>query len=316
MQKNKSVKSLHVLKAVCAFFVVMIHSSAMYKNELMFLFQTAVPCFFAISGFFLYRGDSPEEVAKAVEWIKRSLITFFLLSILYGVFFHFWLGYGYSLYSLFYNLCIGCIPAWHLWYFVAFCHALILFVMLKKLNLWGVWIIPIGLIVHGLYVWYIFSEWGVGVSRMWLFFKPFYSAAYLSVGYFVAKYEWKKLSPSFFFAALCLSLPLLYYAEHHYQMHPFSFLCVCLEMCAVCSVISLCVRYKTVGYSFLEYIGKKHSANIYYYHMIVSYLLSSLFLRLLGVHIEPYSPFIVFPCSILFSMGIERLLLMLCACKS
>ena len=61
VEQRKSISSLYVLKAICAFLVVIIHFPMKYGYYFYPIVRIAVPCFFMISGYFLY-SDNREKL--------------------------------------------------------------------------------------------------------------------------------------------------------------------------------------------------------------------------------------------------------------
>ena len=71
-QQNKSYDGIYMLKALCAFFVVIYHVDFLYNTELKPITHIAVHVFYIISGFFLYTGYAKSEISKAKKWLKKN----------------------------------------------------------------------------------------------------------------------------------------------------------------------------------------------------------------------------------------------------
>ncbi len=304
-KKQEPISSLYVLKALCAFFVVITHSSMLYRDELLFLYRIAVPCFFAISGYFLYRNNAEAEISKAWNWTRKIFTFLIALSLLHAAFFAFWYGRTYSLHSLVYCLAVGSVPAVPLWYLAAFYQAMILFIVLRRMRLWGVWIIPIAILLDYLYRWLLFPNLFSAVE-VWRYFQPLIALMFVGVGYFSAKYKSETLSPVIGFAVIVISLFILALLANYIQ--PDDRAPLCMEMkrilyaTFVFGIMSLSSRYKSFGHPLLVYIGKCHSANIYYYHIIIKTLIVAACASVFSLHVESFSPLITFPCALAFSI--------------
>jgi len=75
--QKKDIPGLFALKALCALFVVIIHVPFIGKDTLAPIIRIAVPCFFMISGFFLYSGNAQAETTKAWKWAKKAFMLAF-----------------------------------------------------------------------------------------------------------------------------------------------------------------------------------------------------------------------------------------------
>lgn len=73
IQRNYSIDSLKIL---CALLVVFIHTNFAYQGYILPLARCAVPCFFIISGFFLYDGTK-----IGIKRLRKSIKHIFLIII-------------------------------------------------------------------------------------------------------------------------------------------------------------------------------------------------------------------------------------------
>lgn len=271
MAKAAPIPSLYALKALMAFFVVLTHVSSHYGEYIRPLMCIAVPCFFCITGFFLYSGDEDEECRKAWRWIKNAIF----LTIWLNLFYYFTKGYisGCGFKGTSRGWCIlllqGGNVAPHLWYMTALWQTLIAFVIARKffserLVFLAPFLIVFSLIT-GRYSHYIldgkFSSSWAELSFL------FVGIPCMSAGYLIAKYK-KTLLQCTHWGFLFLLGGVLSYVEY-----------VVLEGAgrggyflftlpvSVCLIL-MCLETKWVPWKWLEHIGCRHSANIYYYHMI------------------------------------------------
>ena len=82
MKRNYSID---ILKTICCFLIIIIHIPWNFKEEILPLTRCAVPCFFMISGFFLYQKDGI-DLCKIKHTIKHRL--YMTLPTNYGIFTH------------------------------------------------------------------------------------------------------------------------------------------------------------------------------------------------------------------------------------
>lgn len=81
---RKEIPSLYVLKALCALFVVMIHTDFVGKAYLSPVIRIAVPCFYILSGYFLYAGNAQKECSRAWRWVKKAFLLAVCLDVIGG----------------------------------------------------------------------------------------------------------------------------------------------------------------------------------------------------------------------------------------
>lgn len=84
--KRAEIPPLYALKALCALFVVIIHTNMIGKEALSPLVRIAVPVFYIITGYFLYTGNAENECAKAWKWTKKAFFLALGLNIIYFFF--------------------------------------------------------------------------------------------------------------------------------------------------------------------------------------------------------------------------------------
>ena len=162
--KQGSIASLYVLKAICAFLVVVIHFPMKYGYYFYPIVRIAVPCFFMISGYFLYNDNREKMLTNLKRALRKTLkVTIFayafyiltaaFISLIFGGRVNFGLGLELikSCSWITFILAGPQIGAGHLWYLVAYIETLLviwLFARLRKGFQWLYLIVPIGLIVN------------------------------------------------------------------------------------------------------------------------------------------------------------------------
>ena len=157
---NPRNHSLDILKFVLAYEVVMLHCSQAPYGIVRPVVDSAVPCFFMISGFFLYSEDTNSYHEKLKRAIKKIAIILIWSTLLCG------LNDFYKLivYHDIGNLTVSALRdfimfnenpfAFHLWYISAYLYTLVFYWILSKKNIsvsftWilGIWLVGIGLVV-------------------------------------------------------------------------------------------------------------------------------------------------------------------------
>ena len=83
IEKKQRIESLYLLKAICSFFVVMIHSACWFKDNIYFILGVGTPCFLSITGYLLYSNNCSKELNKALSYqmgdANRPMFTTSLL---------------------------------------------------------------------------------------------------------------------------------------------------------------------------------------------------------------------------------------------
>lgn len=284
---RKEFPSLYVLKALCALFVVMIHTAFVGKSYLSPVIRIAVPCFYILSGYFLYAGNSQKERMRAWRWVKKAFLLMICLTVIY----YFWASFCagswviMSLKELTYELLTGTNLSVHLWYIPALWEALIVFMVLRR---WLPGVIPFCVLLFALHLgagrYYVLidqspydSETAVHLNFLRVRLN-FLSVALpcLSVGYCIRKWHDvinARLSP---LKCVIISALLLYTEEFvltYFNMNNgVSYDIFTLPLAA--SVFLLFLQSRVQYPRFLVYVGKDHSQNVYFFHPIVIGLIS------------------------------------------
>lgn len=295
------IDSLYFLKALCALFVVIIHSEMWGRETIEPIIRIAVPCFFAISGFFLYSEKQDVEFLRIYRWLKKVALIYLFVALYYGVFLYFYEGKTYTWKDVVISLVIGTTPVFHLWYLVSLLQALIVVLLLKRFHVWGVWPLFLVFILE-----YMFRSCLAHkiIDNLYLnSWKPLWAVLLLGIGYYSSKYK------TFLYSTKILILFLLISILLQYNICCFSpdiarlLGMVCNMIIPVC-LISLCVKFPEFTLSYLTRIGKEHSGNIYYFHVFVYLLLN----KIIAADIGCKFPLLTFIVSVLFSEFIHFML--------
>lgn len=138
MQRNYSID---ILKFICATLVVFLHTSSVYQNMVLPLTRCAVPCFFMISGYLLYK-----DGGIGTERINRNLIRVVKITLWATIFFVFWKEFtsikqGGFLPSakqmISWIVFNNCPFGFHLWYLYAYLYVLMIILVIDQHRLWN-----------------------------------------------------------------------------------------------------------------------------------------------------------------------------------
>lgn len=270
---RRELPSVYVLKAICAFFVVLIHIPFLWSQYLQPLIVTAVPCFYLISGFFLYNGDAGIEISRAWSWIKKIFLINLVVNAIYIAYYYCVFGYTYSFGDIAHAIVTGSGVVAHTWYLAAMWEALVVFLLIRRKFPFLIQVAPFFLLLNlmlGRYNFLICSEahhWPIYIRLNFLSV----ALPYLSLGYLLSRsrsvFENSKCVLLFLFAAIAL----LYGEDLLLQVLSVrsggSYYCATVVLAVSLLVVAL--RYTDSRWSWLIYIGKYHSANIYYFHVLV-----------------------------------------------
>lgn len=270
-QKTEAISSLYVLKALCAFGVVILHAPAgLMTDSLRLLASIAVPIFFIITGYFLFT----EDKEKLNQRLQGSIKKVFIVTLITNV--------AMTLISL------GQLPApnqivlwlkWlflgqhytyaHLWYLTALLEALILLWGLNKLGLKRhipllcfFWLAKFALEDYSIYT--------LGKpSSMFAANALFYAIPCVAIGWTIRKYQASLMKLPYLELALGLSVIFIFAVRFALpQGEVLQVILTPFARTALMITTFLCaIRHSNRGSgSTLEYIGHKLSGNIYYWH--------------------------------------------------
>lgn len=307
MGTKDGVSSLYVLKALCALFVVMLHAPFWGAEVLSPVIRCAVPCFFLISGYFLYSEDLGKVRGKLWKSLRKICVIIVVVNAVYlsrslmrGS-----IPSWYSLAEIFVTGMSGCM---HLWYLTAYAWGLVLLAIFMRKTDRALYVFPLFIVCNLLMARYSFllfprAEFPFGARTNALTV----ALPIISIGYLFHKYEACLLR----FRAvnvLPIVFALLSWAEQ-YLLYAFrlnndaSYLVCTLPL--ACSLFLLALSYKDFYIPLVCEIGKYHSANIYYFHIAVAYALSLCI---------PVSPFICAPVVFVVTLGFSVVLVRMQAC--
>lgn len=139
MDKLERNHSIDILKFICAVLVVFLHVNTPFSEYYLPITRCAVPCFFIISGYMIYRVNGIEQSLK--RSIKNIFVIVIWSSILYGIV-KFIYAFRYDNFvflswkSLIYFIFLNENPfSFHLWYLNAYLYTLIVILICHRLNI-------------------------------------------------------------------------------------------------------------------------------------------------------------------------------------
>ncbi len=321
--KRQIVQSLYLCKALMAFLIVTRHTTFCYKEALLPIISIATPTFFCITGYFLFSNSRERDISKAARWIKKGLTLcigmnlFYLLHHLvdaaicgrtYTPSLRVWesIPFGDTFIGEFIlNTFTGIAYSYHLWYLSAFWLAMMCFYMLRRFCPVLIYVTPL------LYAWAQACHlWGrdifPGASEAVLIVLRcnFFAMAlpFICTGYLIAKHSRALLRIPVIPLLLILCYAFLYKGglwlsylhiyTHGWCYHVTVYLSVCFTLLT-------CLKYSSARVPFINAIGQRHSANIYYTHILIyTHLVRTSFYN------EELNAVIVYLASIPLSFGI------------
>jgi hypothetical protein len=268
------IESLYVLKALCSFLVVVVHTQFCAKGALTPLLGIATPCFLTITGFLLYSADAQREQYKALKWARKTFLLSLACNALYLAF-YLWDGaplsrYGVEVLGL--NLLTGHKISMHLWYLTAVWQGLLLLWLLRRYAPWLIRLAPLLYIIA-----YVLRAYGKqlfpGLDADTLFIMRANAIVtalpFLATVYLVHQYQ-ERILKHINVIACTIGMVLLAYAEYALrQWLGGSSIYFLSTWPMVVMLMLLCCRYKPFTLPVVGYIGRAHSANIYYFHILV-----------------------------------------------
>lgn len=297
------IPSLFCLKALCALLVVIIHSEIWGKEFISPILGLAVPCFFAISGYFLFSDNKEKEIHQALKWAKKALFLQIFLLFIYWSFFKLYnhSEYVWQTYIIAFFSGTGIVA--HLWYLAALWQALLFFALLRR-YMSGIVAIMISALL-GDYVTHAYLLPMCPFNATLLKAACFSALFNIGGGYMVAKYQLKKYATPLLLVTLILSTIALHWQASDILSKPATnTLHIIAYTAASASILALCVKYPSVSTPWAVNIGKYHAANIYYYHIIIATLLPDVAIYLFGIDTTAYSAWVTYVLTLLLSIVI------------
>jgi surface polysaccharide O-acyltransferase-like enzyme len=282
--------NVQMLRCVCAVFVIIIHTSVVYREVLLPLTTIAVPLFYMISGYFMIGHDGALDqlrIRRALKKIFHITISANLIYFVYYVCLHGWenlSSWRFWLIEIFRGGNFG----WHLWYLTAYLEALSVLLLIcvcfkrervRRLSLMIIALVGFSVnMLSGPY-----NLWGVGdiySDNLLTMALPF-----LFIGGLV-RYKERALR-GYNWLWISLMCCVLLFVEFHLNkcfVGSSSFSCLFFSMPLAVSVLMLFLTKPQLNINVLSRIGDKYSLDIYIYHMIILYLCDRYIFPYVGFH--------------------------------
>lgn len=309
-----SISSIYLLKAVGAVFVVMVHFHFYRSQVFEPLYRCGVPIFFILGGYFLFTPDNEILLSR----IKRSLLKMIKLIIFFNTIYYFvnstfvndWSFEFSNNYKLFRLLIYGDSISGHLWFLHSYLWTILLLWFLAncKVKFFVYNVLAVLLLIlccfNGSYGFIL--PFDLNVSKFWF---PWVLMSYpmFIVGFNIHKYEENILS---YFSSQIVSFGLLIcillcYIEHRLfsMLHLYTADTKLSTLLLVSMLLIFCLTKKEFGKgTWLETLGRDHSANIYFWQFIPSIAVCPI-VDILGL--QDIIFFIMFGVLVLWSYGVN-----------
>lgn len=240
--------------------------------------------FLAITGYLLYSNSLEREQQKCRKWAYKSFKLGLICATLYLVF-YLSIGKTFHWYDILINFVTGdriCLP---LWYLTALWEALLLFALVRtfipRLIYWlpVLFLLSYAIRIHPDIMCPGLGLYGQNLMRSNAIVT---SLPFLCTGYLVHKHkDWllSHINVNIWLPITIIAL-LGEYAFRVFQELPVGAFSLLTYPCVVMLILG-CIKYPYFQIPVLNWIGEKHSANIYYFHIFVLDILC-----LLGVCIK------------------------------
>ena len=308
------ISSLFVLKAIAAFCVVVIHYPLAFRYEFYPLIYTAVPLFFVITGYFLYKGSPDTIIAGGKKQLWKAIRITLIASLVYYAYkiIISYISGGsfvppfYSIYDVIIWILFGFNFSGPLWYMTALCWSLLIITTLYRLR-WQklLYLTPLAFVLFNVILAYPLRD----ISLPWYYETNFISSGlpWISVGMFIKKTESRieqRVSTTSLWIIFTLTLVLRYIEQYLFVgAEPRALINVPL----VIIIFILCLRYKSFGSnSIIAKLGRNHSTNIYLYHSLVGGFILFVCAQYETTIPDSICALIVYPLTLLLSTLIIR----------
>lgn len=267
-----AISSLYVLKALCALFVVILHTTlGPFTDYVKCISATSVPLFYIITGFFMYSDDAHRVSKRAFGTAKKAIILWLICNLVYyplgpieGDFL--------DTYMLYFRwLVLGQTPAGgHLWYLMSLVQGALFIGLMHRFGIgrFFPWLILLW------FLGFLFEDYrpiffGSEPSMMACNFV-IKSLPCLAVGMWISKERNVLLRFKYWGILLPISVVLLYVNMIYLKPHVLPSYIVFdpfLITAVILTGFLTCLSFPNMGQGTkIEYIGRALSGNIYYWH--------------------------------------------------
>lgn len=279
LDSSSRYSSVYCLKALGAFFVVCIHCGI--GGPFYPIIRTAVPFFFMISGYFIYRDDTAESINRCISSLKKIAWLTLYANIFYYLCYFFperIIPFS-DFKDLLSGIFIGNNFGGHLWYLTSYIEVLILVIAALRFRfltlLW--WLIPVFAVTGLLLGKYAFllplPDWPD--ETYFMLNRNFLTMGVpcFGIGWLMRKYRDALLRAISLPIALTLMLLILSVSEiwcisRTGELRPGDYIVTTLPLAA--SMLLVALKFPRLGAdSLVEKIGKNYSTYIYIFHIFI-----------------------------------------------
>ena len=276
----RQISSIHTLKIICAFAVVLIHSHMVFKSYFMPLCRMAVPLFFIISGYFIVDNNGLLDATKLKKTLKRIIQITIIASSIYILYyiisgeFENRMHYSNIKWWILELLTGWCICG-HLWYLTAYIESLICLLFIHKFNLYKV----LYLFIPILFILQIF----IGSYSIFFNYKIPWNVAHtnfllpgllcIALGMYIKTHE-ESLKNLFTTKHSIIILIIAYFEGLFVISHNKYYIGVgdifLLTIPAAIAIFIFCLKHPFIDRD-ISHLSK-HTLNIYLYHYLIIYI--------------------------------------------
>lgn len=239
-----------------------------------FIAGIGTPCFLAITGYLLYSNDEKRELEKCRKWAQKCFMLALFCNIVYGIALPVPLSNYTDIMFLLKLLLLGNQICGVLWYLTALCWGLLIFAVIRKYFPRFIYALPFLFVI--LYIirnttdpnpLFDFTIGRLNTNERNSFLT---SLTFLSTGYLIRKHYNALSRIKVEITAIILLITA--FIEHYCYRHFFG-VCGLFHISTYPLIISLfilCIKYSDFKLPLLNHIGKVHSPNIYYFHILIA----------------------------------------------
>lgn len=308
----EKIKSLFALKAICAFFVIIIHFPFIGKVYLDPITKISVPIFYMITGYFLFAQINESSKYKLYKAIKKTfylILTSNLVYLIYNILTNNTKS-TFQWNEFFRFIFIGDNISGHLYFLTSYIWGIILLALfpistLKKYLPW-LSLLILGNLLFGRYIFIKkdFLPENININNIPLGLKNnaiFLAIPCFSMGYIARKLQQKmsfKITSYLFIIFIILIYSEFFFLRYFLNTNSISaFLAVTFPL----SIITLLLFIKLNSKQFLLFnlgslIGNKYSSDIYLWHPIIGNLIFPFI-----TFLKPFMAIVIYTLCILLS---------------
>lgn len=271
--ERRNINSLHILKAICAILVID-HHSYIFGQEYIAPFRVMmVPCFFMITGFFLFQGNIQSEFHKVKRYCLKTICLLIAFGLFYDIPYILFQSRDFSLRLHIENLLTGIPICFVMWYLASLYQGLIITHSICRISRKLLFIFPaIYIIFRTSNTLYLHIPFHANTFESALLDLA-NSTCFLSLGYLTAFY-YKKISTNrlIYITGIVISYFYLFISTNDEILRAYRSIAI-ITMSA--SFFLLFLHSKDISCKYLVELGKKHSANLYFFHVATLILLTN-----------------------------------------